>query len=112
MKRENIVPMTYSQLSPITSIKDKAQLLHPILSKIAKKHAISEGGVLLKWAAQRSQGIITTTTAKPERAREYLDLFEVGKGADKILSDEDLKEIDDGGKAVGVHKVYMEPYFN
>lgn len=111
MKRENIIPMTYAQLAPLTRIKDQSSALHPILTKIAKKHSISEGGVLLKWAAQRSEGIITTTTAKSERAREYVDLFETGKGAEDVLSEEELKEIDQGGKEVGVHKVYMKPYW-
>jgi len=111
MKRENIKVMTYSQLSPITSIKEKCSPLQPIVTRIGKVHSISEGGVLLKWAAQRSEGLITTTTSKPERAREYLDLFEVGKGNEVELSEKELEEIDEGGKECGVHKVYMEKYF-
>lgn len=112
-KDNHIKIACYSMLTPLTK-KDKLSndAINPVLTEIAKaKAGRNEGIVLLKWALQRCGGMIITTTNKEERAREYLEAFEKGKGAEDVLTEEELSRIDEAGKKTGEMKVYMEPYW-
>jgi diketogulonate reductase-like aldo/keto reductase len=66
--------------------------------------------VLLRWALQRSEGIITTTTSKESRANELLDQLDSNNDAQLHLDEDELKQIDQAGKEHGYEKYYMAPF--
>ncbi len=86
--------------------------VNAVVAEIAKaKQGRSDGTVLLKWAQQRCGGVVITTTNKDSRAKEYIEAFEKGKGAEDVLSEEELSKIDKAGAESEVVKVWMQPYF-
>ncbi len=104
--------MTYSALAPFyKSALPEDGPLHKALTSIAGKNAKrTTANVLLRWALQRSEGIITTTTSKESRAKEYLDQLDSSNDKDLELSEEELKQIDQAGKEHGPEKFYMAPF--
>ena len=106
--------MTYGALTPFyKSALPEDGPLNKALTSIAKKNEKrTTAAVLLRWALQRSEGIITTTTSKESRAKEYLDQLDEGNDKDLKLSEEELKQIDEAGKEHGPEKFYMAPYLN
>lgn len=104
--------MTYSALAPFyKSALPEDGPLHKALTSIAeKKSKRTTASVLLRWALQRSGGIITTTTSKESRAKEYLDQLDTANDGELGLSEEELKQIDEAGKEHGVEKFYMAPF--
>lgn len=85
--------------------------LNKALTSIAGKNdKRTPANVLLRWALQRSEGIITTTTSKESRAKEYLDQLDTANDSQLALSEDELKQIDQAGKEHGPEKFYMTPY--
>ena len=104
--------MTYSALAPFyKSALPEDGPLHKALTSIAAKNAKrNPASVLLRWALQRSEGIITTTTSKESRAKEYLDQLDTANDAELALSADELKQIDQAGQEHGPEKFYMAPF--
>ena len=111
-KKHGIVIMTYSALAPFyKSALPEDGPLNKALTAIAEKNEKrTTANVLLRWALQRSEGIITTTTSKESRAKEYVYQLDTDNDKDLELTEEELKEIDEAGKEHGVEKFYMAPY--
>lgn len=109
-KEHNITIAVYAGLSPLTSknIPADSPIRKAITTIAQAKPGRSEGGVLLLWARQKTNGIIVTTSSHPSaRLPEFLSLFK----SDDQLSEAELEQIDEAGKATGVHKGYMKPYW-
>ncbi|SNX87818.1 related to oxidoreductase, aldo/keto reductase family [Melanopsichium pennsylvanicum] len=111
-KKHGIVTMTYSALAPFykDALPEDGPLSKALKEIAAKNHNRTEPSVLLRWALQRSEGIITTTTSKESRAKEYLDQMDTNNDAQLKLSEDELKQIDHAGKQHGVEKYYMAPF--
>jgi len=88
-KEQGIKLECYGPLTPI--VRAAGGPVDSVLSKIAKTlgEGVTPGQVLLKWAQQVSEGVIVTTSSKPERLVEQLKAFtEVSE-----LSKEQVEEI-------------------
>ncbi|TKY87520.1 hypothetical protein EX895_003534 [Sporisorium graminicola] len=108
-KKHGIVTMTYAALAPFykNAIPEDGPL-HKALTSVASANAKrTTASVLLRWAFQRSEGIITTTTSKESRAKEYLDQLDTANDAELGLSEQELKQIDEAGKEHGPEKFYL-----
>lgn len=101
--------MTYSALAPFyKNVLPEGGPLHKALTSVAAANAKrTTANVLLRWALQRSEGIITTTTSKESRAKEYLDQLDCNNDAELGLSEEELKQIDEAGRQHGPEKFYL-----
>ncbi|CBQ71328.1 related to oxidoreductase, aldo/keto reductase family [Sporisorium reilianum SRZ2] len=108
-KKHNIVTMTYAALAPFyKNALPEGGPLHKALTSIAAANAKrTTASVLLRWALQRSEGIITTTTSKESRAKEYLDQVDSANDAELGLSEDELTQIDEAGKEHGAQKFYL-----
>lgn len=104
--------MTYSALAPFyKNALPEDGPLHKALTSIASANTKrTTANVLLRWALQRSEGIITTTTSKESRAKEYLDQLDTANDAELHLSEQELQQIDQAGKEHGPEKFYMAPF--
>lgn len=104
--------MTYSALAPFykSALPEDGPLNKALTSIAGKNDKRTNASVLLRWALQRSEGIITTTTSKESRAKEYLDQVDSANDAELNLSEDELKQIDQAGKEHGVEKFYMAPF--
>lgn len=111
-KKHSITTMTYSALGPLyKDAMPESGPLHKALTQIADKNEQrTPANVLLRWAFQRSGGIITTTTNKESRAKEYLDQIHGDNDKYLELSESELTLIDDAGREHGVEKYYMAPF--
>lgn len=111
-KKHGIVTMTYSALAPFykSALPEDGPLHKALTSIAAKNDQRTTANVLLRWALQRSEGIITTTTSKESRAKEYLDQLDSNNDAQLQLSQDELQQIDAAGKEHGVEKFYMAPF--
>ncbi|ETS60389.1 hypothetical protein PaG_05593 [Moesziomyces aphidis] len=111
-KKHGIVTMTYAALAPFyKSTLPEDGPLHKALTAIAAKNdQRTTAAVLLRWALQRSEGIITTTTSKESRANELLDQLDSNNDAQLHLDEDELKQIDQAGKEHGYEKYYMAPF--
>ncbi|PWY97914.1 Aldo/keto reductase [Testicularia cyperi] len=111
-KKHGIVTMTYSALAPFyKNALPEDGPLYKALSEIAAVNAKrTTASVLLRWASQRSEGIVTTTTSKQSRAREYLDQLDSDNDKHLALSESELQAIDNAGAQHGVEKFYMTPF--
>lgn len=108
-KKLGITTMTYSSLGPLT----KPELLpqHGHLAKaldqvVGAKPGRTPTSVLIHWALQTTQGIVTTTTTKLDRAKEYLSIA----AESDSLSDDEIALISQAGKQDGYKKIYMAKY--
>lgn len=113
-KKHGIVTMTYSALAPFykSALPEDGPLNKALTSIAGKNDKRTPANVLLRWALQRSGGIITTTTNKESRAKEYLDQVDSGNDKELQLSEDELKQIDAAGKEHGPEKFYMAPFLN
>ena len=71
-KRRNIRVVAYAPLSPIT--KRRGGPVDAAVNAAAKAHGKTTGQVLLRWSAHMGM-LAVTTTSKPARLRESLDVF-------------------------------------
>lgn len=112
-KKHGIVTMTYSALAPFykSALPENGPLHKALTSIAAKNNKRTPASVLLRWALQRSAGIITTTTSKESRAKDYLDQLDTANDAQLALSEDELKQIDQAGRDHGAEKFYMVNYF-
>lgn len=67
-----IVTVSHGPLTPIS--RAKGGPLDSLLSKLAKKYAVSEGEIALRWAIDRGAGVITTS-GKESRLNDYLRIL-------------------------------------
>ncbi|GJE90730.1 aldo/keto reductase [Phanerochaete sordida] len=95
MHEHGILPTSYGGLTPLVRIKDGP--LNPVLVEIADRlstqagQAVTEAQVLQLW--MKKKGVpYTTTTSKPERLQEYLQVASLPG-----LSDADEQLIDTAG---------------
>lgn len=68
-KEKSIATASYGPLTPVT--RAKGGPLDGLLSTLAKKYAVSEGDILLRWAIQRGD-VVISTSGKESRLNEYL----------------------------------------
>lgn len=117
-KERGIATAVYSSLAPLTKFSSPETQLHQVVEKIAKTESSwTPATVLFKWASQTTpfgnaadgsqDGILITTTNKPERIPAYVATFE-----SRRLSDQEVEEITKAGQAQEVKKIYMVDYFN
>ncbi|KAJ1020300.1 hypothetical protein NDA18_005897 [Ustilago nuda] len=111
-KKHGIVTMTYSALAPFykNALPEDGPLNKALTAIAGKNDKRTPANVLLRWALQRSEGIITTTTSKESRAKEYLDQLDTCNDSQLTLTEDELKQIDQAGKEHGAEKFYMAPY--
>ncbi|EPQ58043.1 Aldo/keto reductase [Gloeophyllum trabeum ATCC 11539] len=87
---------SYGGLTPI--VRARGGPLDPVLAKIRERlektagKPVSEGQVLSKWLLQK-EIVVVTTSSKPERVKEYLDVPNLPD-----LSPEEVAEIESTGK--------------
>jgi diketogulonate reductase-like aldo/keto reductase len=110
-KKEQIVFMTYASLAPLTKLGEQSGPLLSVLDKIAaKEEGWNKGIVLQKWASQHaatnSDAIITSTSNKESRMKEYLSTFTSRK-----LTDDEVDEITKAGEKCEPKKIYMVPVY-
>lgn len=103
--------MVYSPQGPMVK-----ESLSPPLSTALESVAFAHSGqtsasVLLRWAYQRSAGVVVTTSGKPQRLAEYLNTFAEDKAGKDELSEAELQKIDKAGAEHGTAKYWMGPYF-
>ncbi|KAM5441149.1 putative 2-dehydropantolactone reductase [Microsporum ferrugineum] len=80
-KQLGITVEGYSALTPL--IRAKGGPVDGVVARLAKKYAVSEGNVLLRWSMD--QGVVTiTTSGKEERMKEFLDVLRFKLTADEI----------------------------
>lgn len=75
MQQKDIKPAAYCPLSSLFRFTGGA--VDPVVAKIAARLSVSEGNVLLRWALQRGQGEVVTTSSKLERCKEQLKVFDI-----------------------------------
>lgn len=68
-KEHGITTESYAPLTPVT--RAKGGPLDSLLSTLAKKYAVDEGEIALRWAIDRG-GVAVTTSSKESRLNEYL----------------------------------------
>jgi len=78
----NIIVASYSPL-----MRAGEALEHPIIADMAQRYGKTPAQVILRWHMQ-SDFIVIPKSAKPERIRENIDLF------DFELSESDMREIE------------------
>ncbi|WVQ79068.1 hypothetical protein IAT38_001162 [Cryptococcus sp. DSM 104549] len=88
----NITLECYGPLSSIT--RAPGGPVDAPVARIAAAHGLEPSQVLLQWAAQKSGGVIVTTSSNVERQRVQLDA--IVKGGK--LSEEEVEEIAEAGK--------------
>lgn len=87
-KSKDIKVAAYGPLLPIT--KFKGGPLDPLLESLAKKYAVSQGEVLLRWIID--QGVVAvTTSSKEQRLSDYLRVFAFN------LTPKELEQISEQG---------------
>lgn len=88
MEHENIVATAYSPLGTPGGLRtnDPVLLEDEVIKKIAQKHKVTPGQVLLKWGIQRNTSVIPKSITK-ERLIENMKSLQVN------LTDEDIAEI-------------------
>ncbi|CAD6966106.1 unnamed protein product [Tilletia laevis] len=119
-KEKNIKIMTYSPLVPLTKnlLPEMPALKEALDKAVAAKSGRTQASVLLKYAHQMTNdGIIVTTSSKPERTAEYIDMFAAvgtGKdgtpGAEDLLSQAELDAITQAAAQYKPVKAWMEEY--
>ncbi|KAK4687767.1 hypothetical protein P7C73_g2350, partial [Tremellales sp. Uapishka_1] len=92
----------YGPLTPL--IRSPGGPIDPIVKAIAAEKGITEGQVLLSWAAQVVDGVVVTTSANPGRMKEQLQAIEQGP----LLSPEQVNEITEKGRGRS-HRHFMLP---
>ena len=94
-KEHNILIEAYGPLSPLFRIEqegeeEKSHPLDAVLPKLVEKYGKTDSQILLRYTLQK--GLLPiTTSSKPERQREALDVYNFK------LDDEDVKLIDEEG---------------
>lgn len=68
-KEKGIVTSAYGPLTPVT--RAKGGPLDGLLETLAKKYAVGEGEILLRWSIDRG-AVAITTSSKEARMTEYL----------------------------------------
>jgi diketogulonate reductase-like aldo/keto reductase len=87
-KSKGIVTAAYAPLTPVT--KAKPGPLDDTLAQLAKKYAVNEGEILLRWAIEK--GAVAITTSKKEtRLSDCLRTLAIR------LTPAEIKEIDEIG---------------
>ncbi|KAL2001597.1 hypothetical protein VTN02DRAFT_1552 [Thermoascus thermophilus] len=66
---KEIATASYGPLTPVA--RAKGGPLDPLLSTLAKKYAVSEGEIALRWAIDRGS-VVITTSGKESRLKDYL----------------------------------------
>ncbi|KAE8213287.1 hypothetical protein CF327_g3193 [Tilletia walkeri] len=120
-KEKGIKIMTYSPLVPLTRnlLPEMPKLKEAIDNAVAAKSGRTQTSVLLKYAHQMTNdGIIVTTSSKPERTAEYLSMFaseKTGKegtpGAEDLLSQAELDAITEAAGQYRSVKAWMEEWW-
>jgi len=113
--------MTYSALVPLTRnlLPEMPALKEAIDNAVAAKPGRTQASVLLKYASQlTNDGIIVTTSSRPERTAEYLSMFAVDgsgvagvPGAEDRLSEGELEAITRAGAQYKVYKAWMDEWW-
>ncbi|KAE8233415.1 hypothetical protein CF326_g1543 [Tilletia indica] len=120
-KEKGIKIMTYSPLVPLTRnlLPEMPKLKEAIDNAVAAKSGRTQTSVLLKYAHQMTNdGIIVTTSSKPERTAEYLSMFASEKsgqegtpGAEDLLSQAELDAITEAAGQYRSVKAWMEEWW-
>jgi len=120
-KEKGIKIMTYSALVPLTRnlLPEMPALKEAIDNAVAAKPGRTQASVLLKYASQlTNDGIIVTTSSRPERTAEYLSMFAVDgsgvagvPGAEDRLSEGELEAITRAGAQYKVYKAWMDEWW-
>lgn len=74
----------YGVLTPVTgrlSMRSSSPKLNEALDELSKETGFSPHEILLQWAWDELQGILVTSTSKPERARSITKLLADGKSS-------------------------------
>ncbi|WVQ94474.1 hypothetical protein IAU59_001553 [Kwoniella sp. CBS 9459] len=92
LKEHDIAIEAYGPLAPLT--RATGGPVDEVVKKIAKDHGIEESQVLLKWAEQKSGGVLVTTSSNVERQRIQLE------AVTKVspLSNDEIEKISEAGK--------------
>ncbi|OXG09930.1 aldose reductase [Cryptococcus neoformans Tu401-1] len=92
----------YGPLTPLT--KAPGGPVDPVVKKIAQAKGYEGSQVLLNWAAQKSQGVVVTTSANKDRQKLQLEAI-TQKGE---LTQEEVDEISEAGKKKFVRAFMQE----
>eukprot|EP00040_Diaphanoeca_grandis_P012528 m.63554 g.63554 ORF g.63554 m.63554 type:complete len:299 (+) comp23299_c0_seq1:119-1015(+) len=84
-KQHSMLVTAYAPLVPITQDVDVGGALHTTVNAIAAVHSKTPAQVLLRWNLQTGKGVLTTTS-KPARLREYLDVCKFELTRDEVES--------------------------
>ncbi|KAI8880515.1 xylose reductase [Backusella circina FSU 941] len=95
VRKQDIHVVAYASFGPTVFTNIPSDLVnlpsllhHPTVEKIAKKHAISTGQIVLKWAVQHNV-VVIPKSVNVERMKANIDLFSF------TLDEEDLKAMND-----------------
>ncbi|KAI8886648.1 4-dihydromethyltrisporate dehydrogenase [Backusella circina FSU 941] len=95
IRKQDIHTIAYASFGPtaFSVVPEKiahfpSLLKHPVAEKIAEKHSISAGQVVLKWAVQH-EVVVIPKSVNVERMKTNLDLYSF------TLDEEDMKAMDD-----------------
>ncbi|OCF34646.1 aldose reductase [Kwoniella heveanensis CBS 569] len=92
LKEHEIAIEAYGPLAPLT--RATGGPIDGIVKQIAKDRGIEESQVLLKWAEQKTGGVLVTTSSNVERQKIQLE------AVTKVspLSDDEVEQISEAGK--------------
>ncbi|WVQ73845.1 hypothetical protein IAR50_003426 [Cryptococcus sp. DSM 104548] len=90
----NITIECFAPLTPLT--KAPGGPVDPVVSRIAAEKGYEPSQVLLNWAAQKSKGVVVTTSANEARQRTQLEAI----GEKGPLSEAEVEEISEAGKTL------------
>lgn len=107
-KQNNILIEAYGPLSPLFRIEKDGKTVeeHPlvaVLPKLADKYGKTDSQILLRYTLQKGH-LPITTSSKPERQREALDVYNF------LLDDEDVKLIDTEGAKFRFRGFFLRLY--
>ncbi|ODO06298.1 aldose reductase [Cryptococcus wingfieldii CBS 7118] len=102
---ENITIECYGPLTPLT--KAPGGPVDPVVSRIATEKGYETSQVLLNWAAQKSKGVVVTTSANKTRQTTQLDAIR----EKEPLSEAEMEEISEAGKKQ-FKRAFMEKVWN
>ena len=100
-REKDIKTASYSPLTPLT--RAAGGPVDAKVKELAGKYGVSEGDVLLRWAVEKGD-VVITTSGREERLKEYLKVLEFG------LKEEEVREIERLGEGK-FHRVFWQKEF-
>jgi diketogulonate reductase-like aldo/keto reductase len=104
-KKHGIKITCYSPLAPLHLKTDGP--VNPVIEKIASKYGKTNARILLKWVLQKGH-LAITTSRQEDRLKEFLSVETTDK--DLVLTEEEMKEIDEVGSKIKFRKYWQEEF--